>query len=155
MQRFYWACEHHKYAATDDPMLKQRATLPYLYILQILRKPAIYTQHFCINLPNAATVGTLAYTCLPQERRQCVEGDRRVVLVAHVGTTYSAVDSQGCQTVASNAFGEGARKCLKNMLAVCGGACTIGYLSLAVTFDDERIVGLADVRLAQDLSARR
>lgn len=35
------------------------------------------------------------------------------------------------------------------------GACTIGYLSLTVTFDDERIVGLADSCLAQDLSARR
>lgn len=31
----------------------------------------------------------------------------------------------------------------------CGGAWTIGYSTLAVTFDDERIVGLADVRLAQ------
>lgn len=27
------------------------------------------------------------------------------------------------------------------------GACTIGHSTLAVTFDDERIVGLADVRL--------
>lgn len=41
------------------------------------------------------------------------------------------------------------------MLVACGGACTIGYSTLAVIFDDERIVGLADVRLAQDLSARR
>lgn len=76
-------------------------------------------------------------------------------------TTYSAVDPQGCQTAISNAFSKGVRRCLKNLqmreviLVACGGAYTIGYSSLAVTFDDERIVGLADVRLAQDLSARR
>jgi hypothetical protein len=35
------------------------------------------------------------------------------------------------------------------------GACTIGYSTLAIAFDDERIVGLADVRLAQGWSARR
>jgi hypothetical protein len=55
----------------DDPELNQRATLP---CIQILRKPAIYTHHACVSLPNAATVQTLAYTCLHKSDSKLLKG---------------------------------------------------------------------------------